>query len=85
MTDKKTVYRYEEKVEEAPAPPQEFGHEELIRKEYVNPPSDFAPGVHHRLALRLLLAVTCLLHAASAAIAREAVVRQKLFSRNARL
>jgi hypothetical protein len=50
MTDKKTVYRYEEKVEEAPAPPQEFGHEELIRKEYVNPPSDFAPSTiksHH--------------------------------------
>lgn len=44
-TDKKTVYRYEEKVEEAPAPPQEFGHEELIRKEYINPPSNFAPSV----------------------------------------
>jgi len=50
VTDKKTVYRYEEKVEEAPAPPQEFGHEELIRKEYINPPSDFAPSAmksHH--------------------------------------
>jgi hypothetical protein len=49
-TDKKTVYRYEEKLEEAPAPPQEFGHEELVRKEYINPPSDFAPSVmksHH--------------------------------------
>jgi hypothetical protein len=49
-TDKKTVYRYEEKIDEAPAPPQEFGHEELIRKEYINPPSDFAPSTvksHH--------------------------------------
>jgi len=48
--DKKTVYRYEEKIDEAPAPPQEFGHEELIRKEYINPPSDFAPSTiksHH--------------------------------------
>lgn len=42
--DKKTVYRYEEKLDEAPAPPQELGHEELIRKEYINPPSDFAPS-----------------------------------------
>ncbi|KAM0718680.1 hypothetical protein Q7P37_005751 [Cladosporium fusiforme] len=48
--DKKTVYKYEEKVSEAPAPPQEFGHEELIRKEYINPPSNFAPSTiqsHH--------------------------------------
>jgi hypothetical protein len=48
--DKKTVYRYEEKLEEAPAPPPEMGHEELIRKEYINPPSDFAPSTiksHH--------------------------------------
>ena len=50
QVDKKTVYRYEEKIDEAPAPPQEMGHEELIRKEYINPPSDFAPSTiksHH--------------------------------------
>lgn len=43
------MYRYDQKIEEA-EPEPEVGHEEIIKKEYINPPSDFAPSTiksHH--------------------------------------
>ncbi|KAK6437071.1 hypothetical protein LTR95_006737 [Oleoguttula sp. CCFEE 5521] len=47
--DKKTVYRYDEQVRDSATVAEPEGYrEEVIRKEYINPPSDFlpAPSVH---------------------------------------